>query len=409
MVPSQEILLDILGGKGFRGAMKDITEIRRAHGEELLAIAKQRITMFSILRRIYDNDYLLDLSQRKHDYDNLLLFWLVIDNPIDRPIAIKLLREIEENLGILKEEESIRKFGRKLRQWKAIPFESSLVELELAAEYRKRGFGIEIEPVLPNNRKGDFCVTENGMRVYFEVKMIYWGSTLEQDAITNELLERLRNVNKPFAISIDIKRSFQRNQTIRIARYVKRKLEKLEPASVGIPYSFAYPPKGQPIVVIDIISILDEDEPGFVSGFVYGGGIKGDWSDLRSKISSGVSQLHPDYPGVIAVSPHGIDTTHLDIRNALFGDLKVNIHGRPRWFRGGDRVFGRKKNRRLSAVVYYRKRLHETGYSRKKFVYHNPYAKTRLSSDFFKGKNVTQFIPIHDEKENIRYEEFSSD
>ena len=53
-------------------AMRDIYEIARADEEELLAIAKQRIENFSILKRIYDDDFLSGLVQRKFDPDNLL-------------------------------------------------------------------------------------------------------------------------------------------------------------------------------------------------------------------------------------------------------------------------------------------------------------------------------------------------
>jgi hypothetical protein len=81
-------------------AMQDICEFARADEEELLAIAKQRIEDFSILKRIYDDEFLSRLVRRKNDYDNLLLFWLVTDDSI----AIRLFQEIEENLEVLQSE-----------------------------------------------------------------------------------------------------------------------------------------------------------------------------------------------------------------------------------------------------------------------------------------------------------------
>lgn len=202
--------------------MQDIYEIARANEEELLVIAKQRIEKFSILKRIYDDAFLSILLRHNSDLDNLLLLWLVIDNPFDKNTAIRFFQNIEENLDLLRKESSIQKFKPKLRQWNTIPFESAIAELEFAAEYKKRGFQIELEPRLPNGEKGDFLASKDSVKIYFEVKCIFWERSLKDNAIINEISERFSKLNQPFVIGIDIKEIFQRKQTVKLLNIFKR-------------------------------------------------------------------------------------------------------------------------------------------------------------------------------------------
>ncbi len=381
--------------------MRDITEITRADEEELLAIAKQRIENFPILKGIYDDDFLSVLVRRKNDYNNLLLFWLVTDNPV----AISLFQEIEENLKIL-QPENTQKFKEKLRQWDTRPFESAITEIEFAAEYKRKGFQIEIEPTLPNGKKGEFCVSKGSLKIFFEVKNIFQRSH-EDELIINELEDRYSRLDAPFVIGFDLKKSFQRSQTFEVVKHIKEKLEYLERTESKLPQSFVYPESGEPIIKIEVTKRLPKGEKGFSEG-VFGGGLKGNWSDLRSKISSGRNQLHPNYPGVIVVQPHGLVTGQYDIWNALLGDLKVNLFGEPKAFRGKDRIFAKYKNKRLSAVICCEERLQGSGCTKKKFVIHNLHAKTKLSTDVFKGENVTQFIPIKLDNGTVCYKQINT-
>lgn len=385
--------------------MRDIYEIARADEEELLAMAKQRIEDLSILQRIYDDDFLSGLVQRKFDPDNLLLFSLVTDNSIDEPIAIRLFQEIEENLELLQPEDSIQKFKTKLRRWNTDHFESVIAELEFAAEYKRKGYRIELEPSLPNGEKADFCASKDSVEIYFEVTCIFWKSSLEENAIMDELFVRLGRMDEPFVIGINLRKSFRREQAAKVARHIRKKLRQFDRASASPPFSFVYPESGEPIVEIDVIKRLPEGEKGFISGGVYGGGIKGNWNDLRSKISSKISQLHPDYPGVIVVQPHGLETGQYDIQNALLGDLAWNPFLEPKLVRWKDRIFAKNKNKRLSAVIYCKKRLQASGYTKNKIVYHNPHAKTRLSIDIFKAENVIQFIPTKLDNGTVYYKQ----
>lgn len=367
--------------------MKDVFEIRKANESELLSTAKRRIEHFPILKDIYDDDFLTGLIQHKNNYENLLLSLLVIDNPFDTQIILNLFEGIEGNLGLFRSEGDSTILKKKLRQWNTISFESAITELEFAAEYIRKGYQIELEPALPNGRKGDFSASKGTMKLYFEVKTICKEASIEDQAIINELEDRFSRMDEPFILSIDIKESCKPRVTVEISGFIRQKLKEIRETHLDIPYSFSCPENNNPLVTVDVISQVPDNEKGHISGFVFGGGIKGDWSDLRSKIASGVSQLHPDYPGVIIVEPYRLETTQYDIENALFGDLKINLFGELRPFRGGYRIFEKNRNNRLSAVIYYKKGLPKN----EKLVYHNRFATTKLSDDIFDGENVTQF------------------
>jgi hypothetical protein len=371
--------------------VRDVFEIRKADESELLMHARERLKSFPILKKIYDDEFLANLVRHKNNYDNLLLSWLVVDNPHDTGLAYEFLKDIEENLKLFPSQESFRVFKIKLRQWKTVAFEAAITELEFSIEYLKRGYQIELEPNLPNNKKGDFSASKGDIKIFFEVKTIYGEASNEDQTIMNELSDRLMEMDQPFRIGVEIKEKFKPSQAVEVSKYILQKLTELDRLSFAFPFSFTYPENDDPIAIVEIRSRVPNKEKGYIAGFVYGGGIKVDWNDLRRKIVSGVSQLHPDYPGVIIVKPHGLQVSEFDIKNALYGDLKINIFGEPQPFRSGERVFAKKKNRRLSAVVYYEKRLRKAGYSKKKLIFHNQFAAKRLPEHVFEGENVTQF------------------
>lgn len=124
--------------------MKSMLEISKAQDEELMTKAKQRICNYSILKEAYDDNFLKQLVKNKRDRDNILLFWLVTDNESDVHIATKVFDEIEGMLSLFKNLKNFDSLIFKLRQWSSIPFESTITELEFAAEYFNRGYEIEL-------------------------------------------------------------------------------------------------------------------------------------------------------------------------------------------------------------------------------------------------------------------------
>lgn len=378
--------------------MRDITEITRANIEDLLAVAKQRIDSFKILKEIYDDAFLYRVVQRKKDYDNDLLLFLVIDNPV----AVRFFQEVEENLKTL-QANCLQKFSKKLRQYTTRAFESVITEIEFAADFTRKGFQIELEPALPNGRTADFCASKGSLRIFFEVKNIFPQRSHEEKLIILELEDRYSRLDTPFVISFDLKKNFPRNKISDVIKFVERRLKKHD--GDALPQSFCYPESGEPIIKFNVRKRLPTGEKGYIGGGVHGGGIKGDWSDLRNNISSGVSQLHPDHPGVLIVQTYGLSTMRYDIENALLGDLKINLFGELRPFRQGDSILFKDRNKRLSAVIYCEKRLQGSAYVRKKIVYHNFNPKAKLSPEIFKGENIIQFLPTKLDNGKIRLEQ----
>jgi hypothetical protein len=367
-------------------------EISKASDQELMVNARKRLSKYQILKEIYDDNFLRQLIDNKGDRDNILLFWLVTDNEFDLPAATRVFDEIEGMLSLFKSSSNFVLLSHKLRQWHSIPFESTVTELEFATEYLNRGYQIELEPPLPNGRKADFCACRGDEKIFFEVKVAYKEISALNDTTINELTERCDKVDHPFLITLNVEENFLRSQVIPAAQFIGKKLRELKVTSCDLPLSFEYPDSNNPILSVDVIKRFPEPEKGFVSGCTFGGGITSKWNDLRSKIEQGIKQLHPDFPGVLILARHHLDYTDYDVKNALYGDLSVNFLTKPaQAFRTGDRIFGKQKNTRLSAVIHYEKILQNYGYARKKTVYHNPYTKRKLPKEVFEGENVTQF------------------
>jgi len=374
--------------------MKSTIEISKAQDELLITMAKQTICCHPILKEIYDDSFLKQLVENKRDKDNQLLFWLVTDNEFDLPIARKLFEEIEGILSLFYDISNSDVLRSKLRQWHSIPFESTITELEFVAEYFKRGYQIELEPLLPNNRKADFSAVKEDQKIFFEVKIAYKEKSAKNKAIIDELTERCNKIDQPFLILLNVEENFDRSQIIVASQHISKKLRELKATSCNLPFSFDYPECNNPIITVDVTHRFPDGEKGSVGGSTFGGGITSKWTDIRSKIEQGIRQLHPDFPGVVIIRRHGLDYTQYDIQNALFGDLSVNLQlntKKVHEFRMGDRIFGKQKNTRLSAVIFYDKSLHKYGYIRKKIVYHNPFALGKLPKEVFEGENVTQF------------------
>jgi hypothetical protein len=372
--------------------MRTMLDISRAKDEELMAKAKQRVRSCPILQYIYNDNFLRNLVDRKRNRDNMLLFWLVVDE-VAVPIAVKLFEEIEAALDLFKDDKNFSSLHCKLRQWKSIPFKSTTTELEFAAEYFRRGYEIELEPLLPDGfRTSDFSAIKANQKIYFEVKIAYKEESVRNEAILNNLIERCEAVYQPFRIGLTVSKGFGMSQVIPASRFISQKLKTLKHTILDLPTSFHYPDAENPAITIDIRNRLPEGERGYVGGSTFGGGIVTSWKDIRNKIEQGIRQLHPDFPGVVILGRHNLDYTEYDVINALYGDLAVEFHSQPaREVRIGDRIFAKNKNTRCSAVIYYQKSFHEQGYTIKKTVYHNRFAKIRLSPEIFEGENVTQY------------------
>lgn len=368
--------------------MKNNIEIRKANEEELVTLAKKRVESFPLLREIFDEDFLCYLAKQKKDYDNELLPWLVLTNSYDYSIATTFLEEMEQNIALLEPICGLDFLKEKLRQWKTNALESTTTELEFATEYLKRDYEVELEPVLPNGRKADFLATKNRMKIYFEVKTIYQETTIEEQYTINEFLERFDRIEQPYHLNISIERGLKRTEVFGATKRLEKELRKIKDSE--IPKSIALIEGGQRILEANVIFKNANGEKGGIGGFVFGGGIKDSWKDVRRKIALGISQLHPRHAGVIIVRPHGLETSEFDIENAVLGDLGVAFTCPAQPIRTRNGIFKPNINKRLSAVLFYKKKISGTKFFRKKVVYHNPFASIELPSSVFNGMNCIQ-------------------
>jgi hypothetical protein len=362
-------------------------EIPRAENETLLILAKQRLEKYPLLRSIYTDEFLEELVQNKYDLDNALLQYLVIQEPI----IDEIFQEIEENLDLLQPELGPYKYADKLKQYNH--FEVFMNELDIVSSFKRYGYQILIEPPLPNDQVGDFLASKNELPIYFEVKGLITERILKQRAISSELLNRINGMNEPYVIFIEFTEIIEKKHVVYLSKFIIKKLKSSDINTVSIPYSFEYNENGIVLAIITVHSRLSNGEKGFIGLIHYPATIKGDWSDIRKKISKKFRQLHPDYPGVIVLQPSSINIMLYDIENAILGDLSINIRGPPVSFRTGDCIIGADKNHRLSAIMCYQRKIDGGKIHKKITIYHHYYANHKLSSDFYMGDNVIHLIP----------------
>jgi hypothetical protein len=132
--------------------------------------------------------------------------------------------------------------------------------------------------------------------------MIFNEVSLRNGAVTAELMDRFDEMVQPFIISIDLKDDFRPGQIAALLKYVRNKMKEVKGNSIFFPFSLVYPEEN-PKITLDFVNQVSKGEKGHIRGINYEGGIKGDWTDVRRKIAAGISQLHPDYPGVIIARP----------------------------------------------------------------------------------------------------------
>lgn len=305
--------------------MERSRDIPRAPDKELMILTKKKLGNYPLLKSIYTDEFLEELVHKKYDLDNILLQYLVLREPL----IDEMFQEIEENLDLLQPECSLLIYSNKLKQYDSISFKSVVTELDVASNFKRNGYQILIEPTLPNGKVGDFLATKNGLSIYFEVKRLVTERILKQSAISFELQTRISGMDEPYAISIELTDAMERSHVAKLSKFILNKLKNLNTRTISIPYSFEYDENGTILVTITVDARLSEGEKGFIGFFHYPATIKSDWSDLRNKISKKISQLHPDYPGVIVLQPYSINVMLDDMENAILGDLKVNIRGPP--------------------------------------------------------------------------------
>ena len=376
--------------------MKSIIEIQKAADETLLCIIKERLSNFPFIQELYTEKDITKIVKKKRSHDNELLVTLVLDHPE----CFQILSEINKNLELLYSDKVIDNFQQKFQQWKINNFRSTVVELYFAAVFKKLQYSIQFEPKLPNGQRSEFVTKKGNITCYLEERTIHKEKTEKGQWVSTEIMNQLNTIDEPVALSIDIKDDVEKNDVYDIVKYIRKRVK--EEQSFTDSLQFSYDKKGIRLVEITAYRLASE-EKGFVSGFLYPGSMTIDWSDIRNKISKKVSQLHPDYPGIIVVHPLTYDIMVYDILNALFGDLAVGFHNN-KLVRMQDRILKPGKNNRISAIIIHQRKAKITGMDIENIVIFNRYANNPLPRDFL-DFSLKEFKTLEQYHEELNEEE----
>ena len=355
--------------------MRSSYEIRKADDDTLLRIIEDRLSNFPYIRALYTDEDIIKIISRKRSLDNELLATLVLDSPV----CFQILSNINENLETLNPDGVIDFFKPKFQQWDLNSIRSTDVELYFAAVFKKYGYSIQFEPELPNGQRCEFLAKQGNITCYVEEKTIHKEKTEKERWISDELIDKLDNIDEPFRLSFELTDHVKKNDVDDIIKYILEQLR--EDQSITDSFNFSYEKRG--FKLVDIIAYrLACGEKGYVSGFLYPGKMTTDWSDIRNKISQKVSQLHPDYPGVLVIHPLTIDIGIYDIFNAVFGDLAIPLNSNRDLVRLQNRILKRGKNKRVSAIIIHRRLSQMNGYDIENIVIFNRYADNPLPPKF---------------------------
>jgi len=355
--------------------MRSSYEIRRTDDDTLLRIVEDRLSNFPYIRKLYTDDDITKIVRRKRSLDNELLATLVLNSPV----YFQLLSNINKNLETLYPDGVIAAFKPKFQQWDLNSFSSTVVELYFAVVFKKLGYNLQFEPELPNRQRSEFLAQKENIMCYVEEKTIHREKTEKERWISGELVDKLDNIDEPFALSIEITDHVEKNDVDDIVKYILERLR--EEQSITDSFNFSYDKKGIRLAEIAAYR-LPYGEKGYVSGFLYPGSKTIDWSDIRNKISKKVSQLHPDYPGVLVIHPLTMDIDLYEIFNVIFGDLAVSKDRDMSLVRQRDRILKPGKNNRVSSIIIHRRKIEESGYNIENIVIFNPNADNPLPREY---------------------------
>jgi len=378
----------------------NIFELKEVEENVLLDLVYETLSKFPILKNIYSDGFLENLVKKRLHFDNYLL-WLLTSK---EPYTIITWEEISKWLNLLKDSDAIFHFGEKLRSTKQEVFQSYLTELEFAGYYKEQGYEIELEPEVASTGKNpEFKIESNGFRVFFEAKNIFWEEILAMNEIETQIQGTLGKIEQPYAFSIHYTSKFRIRDVQPLRDFMISKLKSIN-EDQAFPVRFLFPDEKEVLAKIVVFGRPKRLPYGYLgaSGRLDAFEIPGA-KEIRRKISKKVGQLPKEEANVLIIAPGQIFVDVDDIDYALYGDEKILIH-KDDWstevIRVRNGTFSPNMNTRLSAVIFFKKKLNSMSQNSicNKLVFHNPFAKKKLSKTFFEDNNVRQFIPIEDEK-----------
>lgn len=373
-----------------------IFELKEIDQTTLSKLVQETCESFQNLKNLYDKDFLEDLITKRFRYDNYLL-WLLVSR---EKYALATWKDISKFMDILKDVDITTHFKNKLRSTTEPVLESYLTELEFAAYYGEKGYIVELEPKISDSGKNpEFKITSGNFKVYFEVKNIFWEKMATMNNIEAQIHGEIGKTKEKFVFVISYTPKFKIGDISSLKKLVIAKLKTI-PNGHELPIRFTFTDETDLLAEIKVVGKPNRLPYGYLGGlmrteaFSIPGG-----KEIRRKISKKIPQLPRDEASVIVIEPGQIFIHEEDVLNALYGDekavinLKDNSAHLERSYNG---TFSPRINTRLSAVIFFKKKWNEESqnFKRLRVVYHNPFAKKKIDTEFFDDVDVKQFIPV---------------
>lgn len=379
--------------------MISIFDLKEMDDKELLSKIDTTLSTFQILKEIYDKDFLVDLVRKRFHYDNHLLWMLVSGHPS----VMVTWETVSEYLSLLEGSDAISHFREKLRHKGERVFHSYLTELEMAGYYKERGYEIELEPEISLSKKNpDFKVERDGFRVYFEIRNLFMDELIQMENLDVQIHGMFGRIDELFVFSIFYKPlGLQIKHLKGLQRFIKKSFaEANKTQEPHFPFTLFFPDKKNTLAEVEVWGRPKKFDHGYLAGLGATFGMSRGSKNIRRKISKKISQLPKGEANIVVVEPGHLffDIDH--VVDALLGDVHVVVNLKDRSthaVRKGDRIFDDRKNTRLSAVVYYKKKFQNQKFLVRKTVFHNPFATKPISPDFFEDEGVRQLVPIKEE------------
>lgn len=377
----------------------NIFELKETDEKTLSKLGRETLEEFTVLKNIYDNNFLNELIAKRFHYDNFLL-WLLSSK---EPYAKNVLADISKQLVLLKDSDSVKHFKNKLRSTSEPILKSYLTELEMAAYYKERGYDVELEPATDETgKKSEFKIASGDFKVYFEAKNIFWEEIAQMNKIETQIHGALWKTKEKYVFSIYYTPKFKIGDIPFLKRFVIQKLRAIRNGQ-KLPAKLFFINETDLRAEINVLSKPNIRPYGYLGtlmrseAFSIPGG-----KEIRRKISQKVAQLPKNEACVIVIERAQMFIHEEDVLDALYGDENVVINLRDnssRLVRKHNGTFSPRFNRRLSAVVFFEKKWNEQyqNFTRLRVVFHNPFARKKLSTEFFDDVNVRQFVPVEEE------------
>lgn len=372
----------------------NIFDLKRIDKAARLSLVKKTLRNYPILEEIYDAKFIDNLANRPHSGNYLL--WLLVSKNAYTELTWK---SICNNLEALRDCNSIAKFKDKLKAKEETVFKNYQTELEFAGHYKKLGYQVELEPI----DGVDFSVKTADLDVFFQMKHIYLEEDTKKKGIQIRLHERLERVEESFVFNLKFIGKVKEEESKPIEQHIKTTLKQLSTKEVTFPFIFHYPDEKNPTIEVTVWRRSPRSY-GYLrrSLETMSYSANRNSKNVRKKITKKILKLPKETTNVIIIGTTIFPINAETIEDTLLGDSVVRINTEDfsiSEFRKRNGIFSLRKNRRVSAAIYYRRTFRDEKFVDEKIVYHHPLPYKAIPFEFFVEEGVKQLVPVEKETE----------